>query len=52
MMATVKKSIELEAPDQRMLRYGPHMNKSKNFRKLHILCNTCQLSSTGFLSFS
>lgn len=53
MMAKIKKSIhvELEAPDQRMLRYGSHINKSKHFWKWHILCNTCQLSSTGFLSF-
>ena len=42
----IKKSIlvELEAPDQRMLRYGSHINKSKHFWKWHILCNTCQRS--------
>ena len=33
MMTKIKKSIlvELEAPDQRMLRYGSHINKSKHF---------------------
>jgi len=32
-MTKIKKSIlvELEAPDQRMLRYGSHINKSEHF---------------------
>ena len=54
MMTEIKKSIlvEFEAPDQRMLRNGSLINKSKHIWKWHKLCNTCQLSSTGFLSFS
>ena len=35
MMRKIKKSIlvELEAPDQRMLRYGTHINKSEHSEK-------------------